>query len=194
MTRPVRPEIHITEEHHAAIVGHARRKLLGHYEPSETPERKAFGLLGGRSDGHRFRVTALFPLRVNLRGSGHYQDVMDEAVAHYAIPSETPAEQRGWVADPAELLEAENTFDALESVMFGSYHTHRVPWPDDPLRDTCTELDTRLAENSGMWSFIVSMVDPEQPRLRAFYEGRNDREATIRISPALSPHPKETSR
>jgi hypothetical protein len=27
--------------------------------------------------------------------------------------------------------------------------------------------------------FILSMVDPEQPRLRAFYEGDNEHEAEI---------------
>jgi hypothetical protein len=60
---------------------------------------------------------------------------------------------------------------------------HRVAWPDDPLRDTPTTLDTVLAADSRMLLFIVSMVTPEQPTIRAFYEGNPDREIPIILNP-----------
>ncbi len=66
-------------------------------------------------------------------------------------------------------------------MLFGAYHMHRVAWSHDPRRDTCTELDQCLARDSGLWTFILSMVEPERPVLRAFFEGDNDREATVRI-------------
>ncbi len=64
--------------------------------------------------------------------------------------------------------------------------SHRPPSRDDPLRDTCTELDGKLAEGSGLWMFILWMVDPERPVLRAFFEGCNDREATVRVEAVTS--------
>lgn len=71
--------------------------------------------------------------------------------------------------------------------MGGNYHTHRVPWRHDPMRDSCTRLDRALAEGCGQWTFIVSAVDLHQPSLRAFYEGDNDTEATIRLTPERLP-------
>ena len=59
---------------------------------------------------------------------------------------------------------------------------HRVPWGDIPRRDTCTALDTALARESGLWAFILSMVDPERPVLRAFFEGDNCREGRISVA------------
>ena len=50
-------------------------------------------------------------------------------------------------------------------------------------RDTCTDLDSKLAEGSGLWKLNVSMVDPQQPVLGAFFKGCNDRESTVRVMP-----------
>lgn len=85
------------------------------------------------------------------------------------------------MADPKEVLQAQRACDRAGAVLFGNYHMHRVPWPHDPGRDTCTDLDTQLAAGSGLWAFIVSMVDPDEPRVRAFFEADNGREATVRI-------------
>jgi hypothetical protein len=67
--------------------------------------------------------------------------------------------------------------------MFGAYHMHRVPWAHDRLRDRCTDLDRHLADNCGLWTIIISMVHPDQPRLRAFYEGRNEWEVPFVVAP-----------
>jgi hypothetical protein len=106
---------------------------------------------------------------------------MDEVVHAHAIPSQTPDEQRGWIADPRELLAVQDVCDDHGWVMFGNYHTHRVSWPHDPRRDTCTHLDRLLAARTGQWVFIVSAVDLGQLSLRAFYEGDNQREAIVRV-------------
>ena len=90
---------------------------------------------------------------------------------------------RGWVADPREVLAVERFCDRYDWLNFGNYHTHRVGWPADPLRDTCTGLDRELARDCGQWVFILSVVDLDKPVLRAFYEGDNTIEARITITP-----------
>ncbi|MDP8928846.1 MAG: hypothetical protein M3O70_09795 [Actinomycetota bacterium] len=169
------------------LLQHGRRKLRAEYLPGEETERKAYGLLGGRLSRPRIEVTRVFPLRRNLRYTQRYKGFVDEIMERYAVPSDTPFERRGWIADPREVMEAERACQAHGGLLFGTYHMHRVPWGDDPFRDTCTELDARLAEDSGLWMLILSMVDPERPILRAFFEGRNHHEAAISIRPTRSP-------
>ena len=101
------------------------------------------------------------------------------------MPSETPLAGRGWATDPRELLAADLAFDAAGSVLFGGYHMHRVPWKHDPLRDRCTEVDRDLAAGSGLLMFILSVVDPDRPILRAYFEGDNDDERGVLVGSAL---------
>jgi hypothetical protein len=168
---------------HATIVNHAARKLDGHYVADETGERLAFGLIAGILEGDRAVVTAVFPLLRNLRQVGPYRDQMDNIIERYAVVSETENGRRGWMADPLEVLAVDELCDRRRWVRFGNYHTHRVAWPDDPRRDSCTELDRVMASDSDQWMFILSVVDRERPVLRAFYEGCNDHEATIHLIP-----------
>ncbi|MDP8929494.1 MAG: hypothetical protein M3O70_13225 [Actinomycetota bacterium] len=178
-------EIDFPAHLHRQVVEHARRKLRGEYLPGEEAEPKAYGLVGGRLRGSRIDVTHIFPLRRNLRAAPRYKPYIDRLMQEVGVPSETPFEKRGWVADPREVLRAERECEAWGSVVFGGYHMHRVAWEHDPRRDTCTALDIRLAEDSGLWALILSMVDPDRPVLRAFFEGHNHHEATIRI---VAPH------
>lgn len=175
-------EIHLTGEQHAALLGHARRKLRGEYLAGETAERKAFGLLVGQVDAERATTTAVVPLARNLRHEQPYRAQIDALVHALAVPSQTPLERRGWLADPSELLAAQRACDAAGTIIFGSYHMHRVGWPADPRRETCTALDEALARDRGLWMLVLSMVDPERPVLRAFFEGDNDREAQIAVT------------
>jgi hypothetical protein len=178
-------EILLPRSLYACVVGHVVRKLTGHYVAGETAERKAFGMLAGRQRGTAVEVTAVYPLLVNLRHEAQHAADMDEVVNAHAIPSQTPNEQRGWIAHPRELLAIERSCDEHDWFMFGNYHTHRVAWPHDPRRDTCTRLDRVLAGGTGQWVFIVSAVDLHQPSLRAFFEGDNECEAAIRLTPEL---------
>jgi hypothetical protein len=172
-------EIRISDNHYRSVVAHGLRKLEGDYRPDETPERKAYGLLGGRPQGAQVDTTHVFCLARNARYEPAYRQQMDELMTSLAVPSETPLERRGWLTDPDELLAAERQCDAEHAVIFASYHMHRVAWPDDPLRDSCTAIDTALASGGGLWVFILSLVDPANPTLRAYFEGDNDREARI---------------
>lgn len=176
-------EIVFPPDAYERLLQHARRKLRADYLPGEETERKAYGLLGGRLSGTRMDVTRVFPLQRNLRYTQRYKDFVDAMMESYAVLSETPFDRRGWIADPREVMEAEEECRAHGALVFGTYHMHRVPWDGDPLRDTCTALDTRLAEDSGLWMLILSMVDPERPILRAFFEGRNQHEAVTVIRP-----------
>lgn len=175
-------EIVIPAEAYARLVEHGRRKLAGDYLPDEEAAPKAYGLLGGRIQGESVQVSTVFPLRRNLRHDARYEAHVDELMDEVAVPSQTSTDKRGWVSDPSEVVAAERECEAAGSVLLGGYHMHRVAWEHDPRRDCCTELDTRLAQESGLWAFILSMVDPEQPVLRAFYEGDNEREAAVRIT------------
>lgn len=166
---------------YTSIIAHAVRKFTDHYLDGETPEHKAFGMLAGHQTGGRMRTSGVFPLLVNLRHDPGYRTDMNGIVENHAIASQTPMDRRGWIADGRELMAIERICDETGAVVFGNYHTHRVAWPHDPLRDTCTELDKVLAGESGQWTFILSVVDLHCPRLRAFYEGDNAREAPITI-------------
>ncbi len=179
-------EIAFPAEAYARLVDHARRKLREEYLPGEEQERKAYGLVGGRLAGSRADVTHVCPLVTNLRYAPAVKPWIDAQLDEVAIPSETPLDRRGWVADPAEVMRAERACEAGGSELFGNYHMHRVPWESDPRRDTCTEIDTRLAEGCGLWVLILSMVDPERPILRAFYEGDNHAEARVTVAPTAS--------
>ena len=167
---------------YGTVVEHARRKLAGRYLPDEEQAPKAFGLLGGRFEAGGVVVTTVVPLRRNLRHRPDLAPVVDDLMRRWAVPSETPFERRGWVADPVEVLAAQEASDEAGSALFGAYHMHRVAWPDDPLRDTCTAIDRCLAAGSGLWAFILSMVDPERPILRAFFEGDNGRESPVLVT------------
>jgi len=174
-------EITLPDALYAKLVDHGRRKLGGRWVEGEEQAPKAYGLVGGRISGPTVEVTHVLPLRNNLRDRPDLKAHVDRLMAEMAVPSETPMDRRGWVADPREVMAAERTCEEAGSTLFGAYHMHRVPWPEDPLRDACTALDRGLAEGSGLWALILSLVDPERPRLRAFFEGSNDREAAIRV-------------
>ena len=160
------------------LLEHCRRKLNEKYIPGEARERKSFGLIGGCQQGATITVEKCLPLLKNARNQEPYKRFMDQAMTRYAIVSETPFSKRGWIADPQELMQ-KNKQIQQKNLLLGTYHMHRVSWPDDPLRDSPTTLDTVLAADSHMLLFIVSMVNPDQPILRAFYEGKPDQEIPI---------------
>jgi len=164
------------------LVAHARRKLAGQYLPEEERAPKAYGLVGGHLVKGLGEVTHVIPLRRNLRDDAQLKPALDRVMENLAIRSETPLDRRGWVSDPREIAAADELFDSVGGVLFGGYHMHRVPWAHDPVRDSCTEVDSELAAGSDLWMFILSMVDREKPILRAYFEGHNDRQVPVRIA------------
>lgn len=180
-------EIRFPHAMYSALVGHGGRKLAGQWQRGEEQAPKAYGLVGGRIGERRVVVTHVIPLRNNLRDRPDLKVDVDRLMDEVAIPSVTPNARRGWVADPLEVLAAERSCEAAGSSLFGAYHMHRVSWPSDPLRDSCTAIDRCLAQDSGLWALILSLVEPARPRLRAFFEGDNAAEAAIHIDRGARP-------
>jgi len=170
------------------LVAHARRKLEGHYLAGEEQAPKAYGLVGGRVADGRVVVTHTVPLLHNQRDHAHLKPVLDQVMDDLAIRSETPLDRRGWVSDPREIAAADDLFDRAGAVLIGGYHMHRVAWEHDPVRDGCTDVDRELGTDSGLWMFILSMVDRENPILRAYFEGDNGREIAVRVPHDLEHH------
>jgi len=172
--------IQFPEESRRIILDHCHRALDGLQTGAEGGG-KAFGLVFGTVAGETLSITDCFPLKRNVRSENPYKEHMDRVMDEHAIPSVTPLERRGWVADPAELFARIRECREKNRVLLGTYHMHRVGWEHDPLRDTPTRLDAILAEESGLVMFIISMVDPTRPVIRAFFEGIIEREIPIRI-------------
>jgi hypothetical protein len=171
--------INLLQDCFDTMLNHCRRKLLGEFLPGEDRNLKAFGLVAGRKEGRTITVSRCFPLLHNARQSEAHREYMDQMMADHAIPSVTPFADRGWVASPDELTEVLRRCRELELVLVGSYHMHRVAWPHDQIRDTPTTLDTLLGRDSRLVMFILAMVDPASPKLRAFDEGDATREIPI---------------
>lgn len=162
------------------MLAHCQRKLTGErYLPGEDKDRKAFGLLGGRIKNGTLEILSCHPLLRNARKNAPHNDYMDQMMTAHAIPSETIFTERGWVADTDELAVILKTYRSLALLLIGTYHMHRVAWPHDKIRDTPTTLDSILGRNSRLLMFIISMVDPTSPLLRAFYEGDINNELPI---------------
>ena len=171
--------IYLPAVHRQEIIDHCLRKLSGNYLNGEEQNLKAYGLLAGEKAPGQITIKACLPLLRNARAVEPHRSFMDEMMQKHAIVSETPLAKRGWVADPDELSQAVAEFKRQGLSLVGSYHMHRVAWDHDHTRDTSTTLDTILGLDSRLIMFIVSVVKPEQPLIRAFFEGIEDQEVTI---------------
>ena len=165
------------------IISHCRRKLNGKFIGDESAEKKAFGLVAGNKEDSRIIVKRCFALKKNARYQLPYSEYMNRILAQHAIPSETGLDKRGWVADPQELVGVIEKCQEQALTILGAYHMHRVAWQHDAKRDTPTKLDGILVAGSRMIMFVVSMVDPEKPLMRAFYEGILEQEIPIAFVP-----------
>ncbi|MFA5719078.1 MAG: hypothetical protein WC952_15320 [Desulfobulbaceae bacterium] len=171
------------------ILEHCHQALEEH-RMGRAGSGKAFGLVCGTVAGDILNAAACFRLKENVRSRSPYKEQVDRIMAEHAVPSETPLPNRGWVADPAELFARIRECRSSGQVLLGTYHMHRVAWEHDRDRDTPTELDEVLARDSGLLMFIVSMVRPEQPVIRAFYEGMKEKEIPI-IFGSLDERPQD---
>ena len=170
--------IKLSKINRQALLEHCLRSLKA-FRDGQSDEGKAFGLIFGSVSGQVITVANCFPLQRNVRSQSPYKDYMDRMMTEHAIPSVTPLDRRGWVADPAELFSRIKECRESGQVLLGTYHMHRVGWKHDNVRDTPTKLDAVLAKESGLLMFVISMVVPEQPVIRAYYEGIMDREVSI---------------
>lgn len=171
--------VELPDRQRQIIVEHCCR-VLDAYRQGRTEECKAFGLVCGTIAGQVITVADCSPLHRNVRSQSPHKERMDRIMAEHAIPSKTPLEMRGWVADPAELFARIRECRSRGHKLLGTYHMHWVGWAHDPDRDTPTTLDRVLGRESGLLMFIVSMVEPTRPILRAFYEGSMEQELPVR--------------
>jgi len=175
--------IYLPEACRSILLEHCRRKLNDIYLPDEPREKKAYGIIAGNKTAEGILVRKCFPLCRNVRSQKPYKDYIDKVMEKHAIPSETPLSGRGWVADPGELQDVIVECRRDNITLIGSYHMHRVPWEHDQDRDTPTQLDGILGAQSRMIMFIISMVKPDRPVMRAFYEGVLHHEFSIVSQP-----------
>ena len=163
------------------IVAHGRRKLAGDYLPGESKGKRAYGIIAGSQKEKQLEVALVLPGKKNVRSEEPYKTYMDRLMTQHAVPSKTPLSKRGWVIDPLEVKECYDICDRENLIVLGTYHMHIVPWEGDPIRDTPTHLDGVLARNSCLFQFIISMVDINNPIIRAFYEGLGEKETPVVI-------------
>lgn len=171
--------IELPEGMRQTVLEHCHR-VLNAYHQGRAEECKAFGLVCGRVAGEVITVADCYPLHKNVRSQSPHKERMDRIMAEHAIPSKTPLEIRGWVADPAELFARIKECRSKGHMLLGTYHMHWVGWAHDPVRDTPTTLDEVLGKESGHLMFIISMVDPARPIIRVFYEGSMEWELPVR--------------
>jgi hypothetical protein len=164
------------------IVAHCKRKLAGNFLPGESEVKRAYGILAGIQEKAELRVQLVLPVKKNARNQEPLKSYMDNVMTEHAVASTTPLSQRGWITDPEELMECYNQCDKQNLQIYGTYHMHIVPWKGDPVRDTPTMLDTVLAKDSNLFSFIISMVDVEKPSMKAFFEGNINQEVPLIIT------------
>lgn len=169
------------------IVNHGKRKLAGNYLPGESQDKKAYGLLTGVQEKGTLHIRRIFPAKKNVRHLEPYKSYVDKVMEQYAVLSKTPFSLRGWMTDPIELKEFYDICDRESLVVVGAYHLHIVAWKGDALRDTPTLVDKVLAQNSNLFSFIVSMVDESDPRIRSFFEGDIEKEVPLCIDEGAKP-------
>lgn len=174
-------QIELSKKNWEDIISHCKRKLAGEFLPGETPVKRAYGILAGVQKDRILEVQLVLPVKKNARDKEPLKTYMDTVMAEHAIPSSTPLSQRGWITDPEELMQCYEICDQENLLIFGTYHMHIVPWKGDPNRDTPTVLDTVLAKGSNLFSFIISMVNVEQPTMKAFFEGDIQYETPIVI-------------
>jgi hypothetical protein len=174
-------KIILPESEKEALLNHCLRKFNQQYVEGEVKERKAYGLIGGKVVADALHIGQIAPLYKNSRAEGEDKKYMDGILNEFAEASETPLERRGWVADAEETFQIFNEFSRSGLDIVAAYHMHRVAWENDPTREKPSALDTELAKGSGLFAFIISLIDPERPIIRAFYEGYPDQELPIVI-------------
>ncbi len=163
------------------IIDHCKRKLEGNFLPGESEVKRAYGILAGTVSPSALQIERVLEVKKNARNVEPLKTYMDTVMAKHAKPSTTPLCHRGWITDPEELQLCCEDCEDDDLQIFGTYHIHIVPWEGDPIRDTPTHLDTVLAHNSNLFTFILAMVDLSKPTIRAYYEGDLNKEVPMVI-------------
>lgn len=175
--------VHLRKEILNEIESHCLRKLAGNFFNDETFENQAYGLLGASIANDSIYIEKVFCCKLNFRGDPSVLSHMNDLVETYAIPADTPINQRGWVIQPEELLNAYDIFEKEGLILIGSYHMHHVDsWLGAIPKEFPSAFDAKLAEDSEMLMFIASIRLESLYSLRAFYNGLKENEIRIVIN------------
>jgi hypothetical protein len=174
--------IYFSATEYKKMSDHCLRKLSGIYVPGETVEKQAYGLVGAEIIGSSAFVEMVVPLYKNDRVGGVTREQMNDVVGKYAIPAETPLEERAWAADSIETKMALNVFKQNKLALIGAYHMHHTnSWRGNESRELPTDLDEMLGKDTEMLMFIVACVGQNIPSVKAFYEGCVTQEIRVAI-------------
>jgi len=173
-------KIYLPESIRNIIVDHCLRKFSKKYLPIETHEQQAYGMVAGSVDDNVIHIGSVYTCNLNYRNDPTVVGYINGLINKYAIPSDTPIEHRGWVASPSEVIEAHDCFDKENTYLIGSYHMHHMKsWNGGQSKNYPSDFDEKLAENSNMIMFIVSVISGTECSIRAFYNGQKEREIEI---------------
>lgn len=142
------------------IVAHARRKLSGRYLPGEEPAPVAYGAVGGRLVNGSGEVTRAVPLAAE-RPLG---SLLDDVTVRPRTGPGTPPRRR------------------QDAVLFGGYQAGSATSRHAGPGRRRSHVESDVAAGSGLWMFVLSMVEAEIPVLNAHFEGDRTRQAPVRLS------------
>ena len=115
---------------------------------------KAFGLIGGTDLYH---PKTLYPCKTNLRNEPEWKSLFESFGDFYKDPD------LGFVISHPEVKAVMDAIDARKELCIGVFHSHRF------LKAEPSEIDVYLNSGSGLFSYIVSVVDPSAPVVGVFH-------------------------
>lgn len=115
--------------------------------------RKAYGLAGGPDC---CPPAGFYPRSTNLRNVAEWKRIFDSFGEFYRNPD------LGFVIEPDEVRKVMQTMEERKETFIGVFHSHRY------LPATPSEVDMALSSDSSVFCYIVSVVDPADPKLAIF--------------------------
>jgi proteasome lid subunit RPN8/RPN11 len=119
----------------------------------EALPHKAYGLIGGPSI---FLPKSFYPCCTNLRNTPEWKEIFESYGDFYKNPD------LGFVIAPDEVHQAMKAMEKRSETFIGVYHSHRY-LPAEP-----SEIDIGLSSDADIFSYIISVADPLEPRLGIF--------------------------
>jgi proteasome lid subunit RPN8/RPN11 len=114
---------------------------------------KAFGLVGGTDSYH---PKTLYPCKTNLRNEPEWKSLFESFGDFYKDPD------LGFVISHPEVKTVMELMDCRDESFVGVFHSHRI------LHAEPSEIDIFLSSDPGLFSYIVSVVNPSNPEVGIF--------------------------
>lgn len=114
---------------------------------------KAYGLVGGED---LYRPKSIYRCSTNLRNEPEWKAVFESYGEFYLNPD------LGFVISATEVKEIQDVMTSRGENFVGVFHSHRY-LPAEP-----SQLDMALNMSANLITYIISVVDPSDPVVRAF--------------------------